>query len=87
MVTEQCFFAMYGYLNALRKASRPGGKSGYVVSTWSGQTLQWEPKSPESAEIMRNHGTEPIVAYISIITVFIYNPYTGCPTDMLTSSD
>ena len=32
MVTEQCFFAMYGYLNALRKASRPGSKSGYVVS-------------------------------------------------------
>ena len=39
-------------------------QTGYVVSTGSGQTLQQAPKIPESAKIMKNQATEPIVTYL-----------------------
>ena len=39
-------------------------QTGYAVSTGSGQTLQQAPKFPESAEIMKNQASKPIVAYL-----------------------
>ena len=39
-------------------------QTGYVVSSGSGQTLQQAPKIPDSAKIMKNQATEPIVAYL-----------------------
>ena len=43
--------------------------TGYVVSSGSGQTLQQAPKIPDSAKIMKNQATEPIVAYLIIIVM------------------
>ena len=42
-------------------------QTGYVVSTGSGQTLQQAPKIPESAKIMKNQATEPIVTYLLLL--------------------
>ena len=38
----------------------------YFVSTGLGQTLQQAPKIPESAKIIKNQATEPIVVYLSL---------------------
>ena len=43
-------------------------QTGYVVSTELGQTLQQAPKIPESAKIMKNQATEPIVVYLLLRT-------------------
>ena len=39
-------------------------QTGYVVSTELDQTLQQATKIPESAKIMKNQATKPIVAYL-----------------------
>ena len=52
-----------GFCNVWLFTCTEKSQSGYVVSTGSGQTLQWEPKSPVSAEIIGNQNTESIVAY------------------------
>ena len=53
-----------GFFNVWTFTCTEKNQSGYVVSTGSGQTLQQAPKIPESAEIMKNQATEPIVMYL-----------------------
>ena len=63
----ECQKEFFAYFNALETR-------GYVVSTGSGQTLQQAPKIPESAEIMKNQATEPIVAYLLLPYLYKTDP-------------
>ena len=60
---------MYGHLHTCTEKSQ----TGYVVSTGSGRTLQQAPKIPESAEIMKNQATEPIILHLLLPYLFLVN--------------
>ena len=65
-----------GFCNVWTFTCTEKNQTGYVVSTGSGQTLQQAPKIPDSAEIMKNQATEPIVAYL-LLPYLIQNLQTS----------